>query len=206
MTDTGVPGRELFDAVIRRHTLTYGFESHGVTLQVRSLPGVFSHGHADEGTQKLLETLDEPPASPVLDLGCGCGLIGTWVARRWPALTVDMVDASAVALASARLTASANGPSDADVWASDVFSDVAGVYGTILSNPPFHEGVLTQYRTVEQMLRGAVDHLRPGGRLRLVANRSLPYPSMLEESFGAYRVVSEDRRYRVFEAAVGGSG
>ncbi len=176
-------------------------------LELHSFPGVFSHGRLDDGTRLLLETpLPTGRKSllarrhGILDFGCGCGAIGAWFSRQWPDARVDMTDSNAVALEAARRTAALNGmPGDA-VFASDVFSDVDRRYGLIVSNPPFHSGVDTDYRVVADFLRGAAGHLVANGTLRLVANRFLKYRPLLEERFAHHRVLAEDNRFRVYEA------
>ncbi len=45
-------------------------------LEVVSLPGVFSHGRLDRGTELLLEHLDKLPSGHLLDFGCGAGVLG----------------------------------------------------------------------------------------------------------------------------------
>ncbi|MBS7676150.1 methyltransferase, partial [Vibrio cholerae] len=78
-------------------------------LKVVSLPGVFSHGRLDRGTELLLEHLDKLPSGNLLDFGCGAGVLGAAVKRRYPHNTVTMLDVDAFAAASSRLTLAANG-------------------------------------------------------------------------------------------------
>lgn len=171
-----------------------------VEVPIAALPGVFSHSHLDEGTQFLLETLDESAPARILDLGCGCGVIGAFAHRRWPQAHVDLVDASALAVVAARRTAELNKLDPKQVWASDVYSDVRGSYDLILSNPPFHQGRDTDWSVAERLVSQAAGHLNPGGRLRLVANLHLPYPRLLRASFNKWRVAEEGDRYLVYEA------
>ncbi|MDX5297441.1 MAG: methyltransferase, partial [Gammaproteobacteria bacterium] len=112
------------------------------SLVVRSYPGVFSHGRLDEATQMLIGTFDQAPRGPVLDFACGAGVIGAWLRKRWPALSVDLLDVQAQAVESARETLQANGL-EAQVIASDGLSGCTRKYATIVTNPPFHEGVRT---------------------------------------------------------------
>ncbi|HEY1189375.1 MAG TPA: class I SAM-dependent methyltransferase [Gemmata sp.] len=171
----------------------------GEALPVATLPGVFSHGRLDDGTRLMLENLPAFPAAPrVLDLGCGCGIVGLAVKRFHPDATVDMTDVSAHALEAARRTVARNGLSGVTVFPSDVFSAVNGRYTRILFNPPFHNGVKTDYRVVEGFFRGAAAHLEPGGEAVVVANRSLPYLPLIEQHLGTPQILAEDTRYRVF--------
>ena len=77
-------------------------------LNVVSLPGVFSHGRLDRGSALLLENLDKLPSGHVLDFGCGAGVLGAAVKRRYPHNTVTLLDVDAFATASSRLTLAAN--------------------------------------------------------------------------------------------------
>lgn len=56
----------------------------GIPLAFRTDAGVFSKGEVDDGTDLLLKSLPEEMAGDILDLGCGWGVIGICVARRWP--------------------------------------------------------------------------------------------------------------------------
>ena len=187
---------------LERWVDTYTVEAGEHALTVISLPGVFSQGRLDEGTRLLLETLDAPPGPTVLDFGCGAGVIGAAVKRRWPQTTVTMTDANALALEAARRTWAANNLPPDPVVASDVFSHVDGRFAQIVSNPPFHSGVQTDNRVVTTFLQEAKAHLAPGGALRIVANRFLKYAPLMETHVGLCRVMAESPRYYVLESAV----
>ncbi|CAN5674264.1 hypothetical protein BH10CHL1_BH10CHL1_46780 [soil metagenome] len=178
---------------------TYPLQIRQQTLTIASLPGVFSNGQLDEGTQLLLETLDAPQTGRILDFGCGAGVIGAAIKQAWPANFVEMVDANALALEAARRTMLANQLAIDIIKPSNVFSDVQGTYKQIVSNPPFHTGVKTDYRVVTDFLQKAVQHLDPGGTLRIVANSFLKYQPLIEAHVGVCRVVAENRSYRIYE-------
>lgn len=168
-------------------------------LAVVSLPGVFSYGRVDDGTRLLLETLDPPPGERVLDFGCGAGVIGAALLKRWPHLHIDLADVSALALEATRRTMIANGLAPVQVLASDIFSNVHGVYDQIVANPPFHTGVETDYGLVTAFVQGGKQHLRPGGTLRIVVQRFLKIQPLIEAHVGPCRVVIQDRQYAVYE-------
>jgi 16S rRNA (guanine1207-N2)-methyltransferase len=169
-------------------------------LTVCSLPGVFSHGRLDAGTRLLLESLEDEPAPSVLDLACGCGVVGAWLAARKPGRSIVWADDHASAVTAARRTADLNQLDPGQVIASDVYSDVTGRFDLIACNPPFHQGVDTEYDIAGRIISGAANHLTEEGRLRIVANRFLPYRDRLARSFKATRVVRENNRYRVYES------
>ncbi|MCC7354694.1 MAG: class I SAM-dependent methyltransferase [Anaerolineae bacterium] len=182
----------------------YTVEMREWTLRVISLPGVFSHGHLDEGTRLLLETLDSPPLARTLDFGCGAGIIGATIKKMQPTAIVEMIDTSALALEATRRTLIANGLPSEGISPSEVFSNAQGIYKQIVSNPPFHTGVRTDYGAVTAFLKEAAQHLEGGGTLRMVANRFLRYQPLIEAWVGRCRVVAENRLYRVYEGVRSG--
>jgi 16S rRNA (guanine1207-N2)-methyltransferase len=178
-------------------------------------PGVYGADKLDEGSALLLGVLAASVEAGglagvqrVLDVGCGSGVLGAFVARAAQArgllaegLHVDLVDVDALALEAARATLkrAGLGSPEVSVFGSDVYSGVSGRYDWIISNPPFHEGVRTSYDAADRLIREAPKHLRPGGRLVLVANAFLPYRDALDQTFGAHAVLAETGRFRVYE-------
>ncbi|WP_263144071.1 class I SAM-dependent methyltransferase [Pseudomonas sp. RIT-PI-AD] len=169
-------------------------------LQVVSLPGVFSHGRLDKGSALLLQHLDGLPRGPLLDFGCGAGVLGAWLKRHYPDSPVHLLDVDAFAVESSRLTLAANGL-DAEVIAADSLQAVPGELAAIVSNPPFHQGVHTDYQATEAMLRDARRHLLAKGELRMVANAFLKYPPLIEEHLGACRTLAATDGFRVYRAS-----
>ena len=168
-------------------------------LKVVSLPGVFSHGRLDRGSALLLENLDKLPSGHVLDFGCGAGVLGAAVKRRYPHNTVTLLDVDAFATACSRLTLAANGL-EAEVITGDGIDAAPMGLNSILSNPPFHVGVHTDYHATENLLKKAVKHLKLGGELRIVANSFLRYQPLIEEHFGACAVKAQGQGFRIYSA------
>jgi len=129
-------------------------------------------------------------------------VVGSWLQVRFPELgPVDGVDVQAQAIVCASRTYQRNG-AHGEIVASDGLPDHLGRYRTIVTNPPFHSGVRTDTSMTEQFLRDARRHLMPGGEMRLVANRFLPYQPLLEQCVGKCQVLFEDRRFAVYQARV----
>ncbi|MNZ50302.1 Ribosomal RNA small subunit methyltransferase C [compost metagenome] len=168
-------------------------------LQVISLPGVFSHGRLDRGSALLLEQLDNLPSGHVLDFGCGAGVIGATLKRRYPASRLTLLDVDAFAIESSRLTLAANGL-EGEVIAGNGIDAAPSDLAAIVSNPPFHQGVHTSYQATEQLLREAARHLHASGELRLVANSFLRYPPLIEQHLGACRTLAEADGFRIYSA------
>ena len=168
-------------------------------LKVVSLPGVFSHGRLDVGSALLLEHLDRLPAGHLLDFGCGAGVLGATLKRRYPDSQVSLLDVDAFAIASSRLTLAANGL-EAEVIAGDGIDAAPRGLSAILSNPPFHQGVHTHYQATENLLRQAAAHLQKTGELRLVANSFLKYPPLIEQHLGPCQTLAEANGFRIYRA------
>ncbi|WP_044873542.1 class I SAM-dependent methyltransferase [Pseudomonas sp. LFM046] len=171
-------------------------------LDVISLPGVFSHGRLDRGSALLLQQLDGLPTGHVLDFGCGAGVLGAVLKRRYPQSRLTLLDVDAFAVASSRLTLAANGL-EGEVIAADGIHGAPEGLSVIVSNPPFHQGVHTDYQASEDLLREARRHLAPGGELRLVANSFLKYPPLIEQHLGACRTLAEGDGFRIYSARRG---
>lgn len=171
-------------------------------LKVVSLPGVFSHGRLDRGSALLLEHLDKLPSGHLLDFGCGAGVLGAAIKRRYPHNSVTLLDVDAFAAASSRLTLAANGL-EAEVLTGDGIDAAPMGLNTILTNPPFHVGVHTDYQATENLLRKAAKHLKTGGELRLVANSFLRYQPLIEEHLGPCSIKAEGQGFRIYSARRG---
>lgn len=177
----------------------YELELSDGPLTILSLPGVFSHGRLDRGTALFLQHLDKLPNGPMLDFGCGAGVVGAVLKRRYPQNPVTLLDVDAFAAASSRLTLAANGL-EATVMTGDGIDAAPKNLMAILTNPPFHEGVHTHYRATEDLLRKAVKHLEHKGELRLVANSFLKYPPLIEQHLGPCATLGEGQGFRVYRA------
>ncbi|GEK50692.1 methyltransferase [Vreelandella venusta] len=171
-------------------------------LKLVSHPGVFGHGKVDEGTRLMLDSIEASlPKKPlsVLDMGCGDGIISAWLAARGHQVTA--VDVSAFAVEACRRTLAANQLSGR-VLESDVYSALGGEqFDLIVSNPPFHQEREITYGPSARLISEAPNHLSAKGQLVLVANAFLPYPDVLESTFGGFETLADNRRFKVYRAA-----
>ncbi|MFT5878953.1 MAG: 16S rRNA (guanine1207-N2)-methyltransferase [Moritella sp.] len=170
---------------------------NGTDLTICSLPGVFNHGKLDIGTDLLLRNLHKKPSGRVLDLGCGAGIIGSYIAKRYPESNVEMSDVSALAVTSSQLTLAANELAG-KAYLSDVYSDVNGTFDYIISNPPFHVGLKTHYASTETFLANANNYLERRGHLTIVANSFLQYTPILETAFGNFQLQIKSNKFSVY--------
>ncbi|EKY3120450.1 16S rRNA (guanine(1207)-N(2))-methyltransferase RsmC [Cronobacter turicensis] len=171
-------------------------------LTIKTLPGVFSRDGLDVGSDLLLSTLSPHTKGKVLDVGCGTGVLAAVLASHSPKVRLTLCDVSAPAVEASRATLAANG-FEGEVIASNVFSEIKGRFDMIISNPPFHDGMETSFEAAQMLIRSAVRHLNIGGELRIVANAFLPYPNVLDETFGNHEVLAQTGRFKVYRAVMG---
>jgi 16S rRNA (guanine1207-N2)-methyltransferase len=167
-----------------------------------TLPGVFSWDHLDDGTALLLDDLTIKPESSVLDMGCGYGIIGLVAARA--GAQVIMVDDDLLAVRCASASVEANSLAErCTVQPGDITSSVKGQkFDWVLSNPPFHRETDVTTSIAYRIIRESKNVLKPRGRLRIVANRFLPYDGPMNEIYGNVTTITETSRYRVLESRV----
>ncbi|MDO6497867.1 16S rRNA (guanine(1207)-N(2))-methyltransferase RsmC [Photobacterium sanguinicancri] len=170
----------------------------GTEITIRSLPGVFSHGEFDKGSELLLNTLPKLRGK-VLDFGCGAGVIGAVMKTNNPSIELELCDISALALESARETFKLNNL-EAKFTATDVFAELPGSYNYLVSNPPFHSGLKTCYEPTENFIAQAPQHLHNDGALIIVANSFLQYPPLIQKSFGECRTAATTNKFNIYAA------
>jgi 16S rRNA (guanine1207-N2)-methyltransferase len=186
---------------------TFDASQYGNTYQlddltIHTLPGVFSRDGLDIGSDLLLSTLTPHFRGKVLDIGSGSGVLATVMAKVSPRVRLWLCDVHAAAIEASKATLAAN-ELEGEVFASNVFSDVTGRFDMIISNPPFHDGLQTSLDAANTLIRGALKHLNSGGELRIVANAFLPYPQILDETFGNHEVLAQTGRFKVYRAVYG---
>lgn len=102
-----------------------------------------------------------------------------------------------MALASCQLTLAENGLA-AEVFASDGLTQCQGLFDAIISNPPFHDGLVSTTNIATQFVSDSQRHLKRNGELHIVANRHLPYSDALANTFGQVNVIAENNKYKVY--------
>ena len=136
-------------------------------LTFTSFPGCFCHRRQDEGGLALAEVVcrdlaARPAPAPVnlLDMGCGCGLVGLLVASAVKDVRLVGVDSHSRAIEAANLNARNLG-----VEAEMILADngtparLDGTFDVFVGNPPYY----SDYRIADVFLETARRALRPGG-------------------------------------------
>jgi len=167
------------------------------TIQFCSLPGVFNHGKLDIGTAILLEHVAHIHQGTVLDFACGAGLVGSYLLQQQPALKLYCSDVSALAVESSKATFALNNQT-ATVLAADGIPNGTPLFDHIISNPPFHTGIKTDYSVAQKFIDDSKGKLKSGGSLTLVANAHLPYAEWLKTTFGNVKELARRQGFVVY--------
>jgi 16S rRNA (guanine1207-N2)-methyltransferase len=141
--------------------------------------GVFSAGRLDSGTAILLENLGDVAGKSVWDLGCGAGIIAR-SALELGCAHVFASDHSALAFRATQLNLAAFADR-AHAGLHFLGDGVEGSFDLILSNPPFHLESRELRNFGKVWLVACMEHLAPGGEIRLVCNGFLPYAQFAQD-------------------------
>lgn len=168
-----------------------------------SRPGVFAWDRIDVASALLAAHLPTDLSGRAADLGAGFGYLSVELLMRCPgivALDVYEAEARALDLARENLRSLASDKVIGFHW-HDVTEGLPHRYDVIVTNPPFHTGSREDRPDIgRRFIQAAADALNPDGRLWLVANRHLPYESVLNERFGTARIVVQAQGYKIVEA------
>jgi 16S rRNA (guanine1207-N2)-methyltransferase len=179
----------------------YSFTIKETVVKVVALPGVFSQNGLDIGTQVLLENVPKKVSGELLDFGCGAGVIASYYGIIFPNIELHLLDVSALALYSAQETLKLN-KLTGHIFPSNSLSDLKGKYDYVISNPPFHQGLKTNYQATETFLSKIKPHLKPRGHVTVVANSFLRYQSIMEEEIGRTQVLAKQRGFSLYHCAI----
>lgn len=180
----------------------YHIANHHIDMTIYSLPGVFSQNHLDIGTAVLLPYLEQVKSGTLADFGCGAGVISCYLAKLSPNNIVHALDVDAFALASTKITFERNNipPNQFYTHAVTGIEDAPSDLDAIVSNPPFHQGIHTNYDASEGLCRQAKKHLKTQGELWIVANRFLNYSTLIEKYVGTCTVKADQQGFKVLYA------
>lgn len=165
--------------------------------------GVFSEDGVDAGSALLAQMLPANLRGRVADLGAGWGFLSFHALQRCPHIReMDLYEADSRSLDCARenLAPVEAGRQVRYLW-EDVTQGLSGSgYDVVLMNPPFHSGRQTDVALGVAFLKSASQALRRGGSLWMVANRQLPYETVLDACGFSWWKRAETPVYKLFQA------
>jgi len=156
----------------------------------------FSPHCIDKGTLAMLSHVTVSCGDKVLDLGCGYGAVGIYLAKLIGENKVFMSDVDKKCIALARQNAALNDVSGINISISDGFKTLDEKdFSLILSNPPYH----ADFSIPKHFIEKGFNRLRMGGRIYMVTKRKDWYKNKLAAIFGGVSVY-EAEGYYVFYA------
>ena len=157
---------------------------HNISYYFYTDNGVFSKGELDFGTELLLKTFEYSCAqeNDALDIGCGCGPIGIYLAKL--GFAVDMCGINERALSLSKKAVNEQGLK-ANVFISDAYSAVDEKYDYILSNPPIRVGKQKLY----EIVMNARERLKENGEVWLVVRKDKGADSLVGDMKKVYSKV-----------------
>lgn len=163
----------------------------GQSLAWVTYPGLFANGELDVMTSALLAAIPRPPnGAKVLDVCCGSGTIAAALLLQNPTIVVELLDNDAVAVKAAKRNVEdaaaihlLSGIQEIHALQRNEASEEAPVpYDWIVSNPPVHRGLDSEFSVLEELVHLGPACLAPGGRLYIVTQTYVPVESLSTKS------------------------
>lgn len=159
--------------------------------------GVFSKKMVDFGSQVLLESLAFEDGQTLLDVGCGYGPLGLTLAKAqhvYPTL----IDINQRAIDLALQNAEKN-KVQANIFQSNLYEKVEGVFNHIISNPPIRAGK----RVVHTIIEESPMYLENGGTFTIVIQKKQGAPSAkakMAEIYGNVEIIRKEKGYYILQS------
>lgn len=171
------------------------FNFNNKEFSIYSDNGVFSKDRFDYGTRVLLNSIDiDKLSGNVLDLGCGVGVVGLILGTINKNISIDMVDINERAINLTKNNLVLNNVK-ANVFVSDIYSNINNKYDFIITNPPIRAGK----NVIREFLLGSYDYLKDDGTLYFVMRKDHGVKSMMEELSVKFNtsIVNKDKGFYV---------
>ena len=185
----------------------------GEKLMFTSYPGCFCHRRLDEGglalaevvSRELSSLIPHPSSLSLLDMGCGCGLVGLLIANRLKSnasnlppstFNLTLVDSHSRAVEAATENAAKFGiPAEVILSDNGTPPRMDGTFDVFVGNPPYY----SDYRIAEVFLETAQRALKPGGVCYTVVKNAAGLKPVQERFFPSVEVISR-RNYSVLKS------
>ena len=185
---------EYFDQL--RQELAIETNLNGEHFRFTTTWGLFSPKAIDAGTQLLIDYLPVSADEQALDLGCGYGPLGLYIARKANKGHCTMVDKDFVAIEYAKKNATLNGLSNVNIYLSDGCRHLKQESFTlVVTNLP----AKTSKEHYYLFFHDAWQRLQPGGKIYVVVISGLRkfIAKAFQEIFGNHKKVKQGKTYTV---------
>ena len=164
----------------------------GQNIELETGNYYFSPQGVDKGTLLMLSKVQVTETDKVLDLGCGYGIVGIYIAKLIGGDRVVMSDILADAVQLSEDNLKRNAIEGVRLFQSDGLKDITDRdFTLILSNPPYH----TDFSVAKAFIEDGFKRLVVGGRLMMVVKRLDWYKNKLAGVFGGIKVFEMDGYY-----------
>lgn len=168
-----------------------------ITLEFYTNNGIFSKGKFDYGSRLLIESLPiEQMKGKILDLGCGYGPIGIYLAKQTNC-QINMVDINERAIKLTQENLELNKITNAQAFISDIYENITTKYDYIITNPPIRAGK----DTIRKFLLEARAYLNNDGQLWFVMRKDHGVKSMLKEleTFYESEIIKREKGFYIIK-------
>lgn len=166
-----------------------------IKLNMLTDRGVFSKERLDFGTHVLLKNMRvKESMKNIIDMGCGYGPIGLFLAKKYPDKNIFMYDINTRAIDLANENKKLNRISNVHISVSNLFDNCDISADLIVTNPPIRAGKQTVFKLYEQ----AYEHLNDGGHFYCVIQKKQGAPSTynkLLDLFSNCEVLEKEKGY-----------
>lgn len=163
-----------------------------ICLKFRTSNKVFSPRNVDKGTLAMLSVVECDNNDKVLDLGCGYGIVGIFLAKVIGPTNVVMTDIDEKAIELSRENITLNDVRGIRLYQSAGFKNISEKdFTIILSNPPYH----TDFSVPKEFIEKGFNRLTVGGKMYMVTKRKDWYKNKLISIFGGVKIWEIDGYY-----------
>ncbi len=128
----------------------------------------------------------------MLDLGCGYGIVGVFLAKVIGSTNVVMTDIDERAIELSRENIVLNDVHGIRLYQSDGFENITeNDFTMILSNPPYH----ADFSVPKEFIQKGFNRLTVGGKMYMVTKRKDWYKNKLISIFGGVKIWEIDGYY-----------
>lgn len=157
--------------------------------------GLFNKKGLDYGTKLLLENVEIENKHSFLDIGCGCGPVGLYLAKISSDNIVDMTDVNQKAIDICKKSAKLNNINNVNIYLSNIYENINSKYDAILTNPPIHAGK----KIVYDIIGNAYKYLNKNGQLWIVMRKDQGVKSMIKDFSNIYNfeIIKKDKGFYI---------